>query len=732
MIHSVSPWTSVVQKNIDSSDKLFGLSTGEFVIEVRSTGDSIWAVVIWPKGGRVAFRVAFGINERFDTIDVQPQDGGCIIEARTRHGVYRTQVFALESERPLFRYTTTFKAAQPLLIPFWPRDIVPLTADGQVENTLGDIHVTQEGGRSGQLFFSFTKPATGSVFYLQNLSAVADVCEHCKIPATDTVGGKWPEMGFSFPVTPENPLPGSRELVISDAFVALSDQIPKKAPEITSMYLECLAAIYVHLPKPAVFHPDWPDIAEKTLEGLDYNKGCWTQTDEKPYLNAYVCDYKTPVEIMVQLAVLLPLREYLEWKGSTHRIYDDLTSGLEAFYNPEIKTVVRWHPAMEGLLDRSEEQKQEMVMDSWYLHHPLLNLSRLALQGDTVAKDLFLKSVDYATKVARHFDYDWPVFYKMTTLEVIKAETAPGEGGEKDVPGSYAHVMLQAYKLTKDEKYLREAKRAAKRLSGMSFDIFYQANNTAFSAGALLELYLETGDEDFLRTSYSCLAAIFRNAQLWECDYGHARNYQTFFAVFPLNDAPYTAAYEELEVFAALRNYLVLARDIEILPALRILIPEFMKYAMSRLAFYYPPLLPPEMLEDEVKTGEISKDLWIPIEDLQDGWTPSGGVGQEVYGAGIPFGIVVRQYLKLEPDLIVSFDYPFVRESKSGRSVVIHLLGADLFDNQLRVMRISKQWSDRFVVSVKRGSRFEPIQPEPASRGRGYKVKGNDRLRLEW
>ncbi len=672
------------------------------------------------------------MNVRFETVDVRPKDDGIVVEAVTRHGVYRINIFALDAALPLFRYTTSFKAAQPLLIPFWPRDIVPLTENGELENTFGNIHVLQEGGRSGQLFFSFTKPATGSVFYMQNLSAMSDVCEHCAIPATDTVGGSWPEMGFSFPVTTENPLPGGREFTISDAFVGLSDRIPKKAPEITSMYLEYLAAIYVQLPKPALFDHDWTDIAEKAIEGLDQNKGCWTQTGEKSYLNAYVCDYKTPVEIMVQLAVLLPLREYLEWKGETHRIYDELNSGLEAFYDPEIKTVVRWHPNMEGLLDRSEEQKQEMVMDSWYLHHPLLNLSRLALQGDKVAKDLFLNSVDYAIKVAHHFDYDWPVFYKMTTLEVIKAETIPGEGGEKDVPGSYAHVMLQAYKLTNDEKYLREAKKAAKRLFDMAFDIFYQANNTAFTAGVLLELYLETGDQDYLNTSYSCLAGIFRNVQLWESNYGHAKSYQTFFAVYPLNDAPYTAAYEELEVFAALRHYLVLARDTEILPALRILIPEFMKYALSRLAFYYPPLLPEEMLDEEIKTGEISKDLWVPIEDLQDGWTPSGGVGQEVYGAGIPFGLVARQYLKLEPDLVVSFDYPFSRVSKSGRSVVIQFLGDASLECHLRVARTSRQWSESFSVAVKQSAHFQPVNAATGSRGRTFSFKGNDRVRLEW
>ena len=124
-------------------------------------------------------------------------------------------------------------------------------------------------------------------------------------------------------------------------------------------------------------------------------------------------------------------------------------------------------------------------MDSWYLQHPLLNLSRLALKGDKEAEKLFLDSIDFAIKVAHKFNYEWPVFYKMDTLEVVKAETQPGKGGEKDVPGLYAHVMLQAWELTGEKRFLAEAEKAALKLRGLGFELFYQANNTSFSAGAL-------------------------------------------------------------------------------------------------------------------------------------------------------------------------------------------------------------------------------------------------------
>ncbi len=70
-------------------------------------------------------------------------------------------------------------------------------------------------------------------------------------------------------------------------------------------------------------------------------------------------------------------------------------------------------------------------MDSWYLHHPMLNLGRLAAKGDKPAAELFFRSLDFVIKVARHFKYEWPVFYNLDTLEVIKAETAPGRAAKK-------------------------------------------------------------------------------------------------------------------------------------------------------------------------------------------------------------------------------------------------------------------------------------------------------------
>jgi hypothetical protein len=196
-------------------------------------------------------------------------------------------------------------------------------------------------------------------------------------------------------------------------------------------YLDLLAAIYLVLPKPDTNYQPWPEILDKGLFDLQDSPGCWSQVDGNHYFNAYVCDYATPPEIMVQLAILLPLLDYVEWNDCQLQVMEKIKKGLPAFYDKKYGTIMRWHPKAADSLEGDEEQKQPLVMDAWYLHHPLLNLSRLALKGDEVAKKLFLDSLEFSIKVAHHFNYEWPVFYKMDTLEVVKAETAARQGRRK-------------------------------------------------------------------------------------------------------------------------------------------------------------------------------------------------------------------------------------------------------------------------------------------------------------
>ncbi len=727
-MHTVTPWSATAQADIENSEILLERKISSFTYQLYNTGDSLWITAIMPNSGKVAFRAAFAMNSCFEVSNLFDDQDSIVVILDSRLGSYEVRINFPDTAVPVLHYTTTFTAAVPLMIPFWPRDIIPLTKNGSVENTNGIIHMEQFGSRSGLLFASITKPKTGSFFYFQNLTSLSEYCEATQTESKNTVGGKWPEVGFQLPSTDKLPLPAGKAFILSDAYVILQTEVVNKPAVICEHFLNNLVKIYKVLQQPEIEYNNWPDIAKKVITDLTNNKGAWTQKNGIPYLNAYLCDYETPAESMVQLAVLIPFKEYEKWSDEKQPVCDDLIKGLPAFYDPKIKCINRWLPSLAQQLDGSEEQKKEMVMDSWYLHHPLMNLARLALHGNKTAEKLLLDSIDYVIRTAHHFDYKWPVFYNMETLEIIKKETAPGAGGENDVPGSYAHLMLLVYKLTKEKRYLKEAEKAAKKLEDLGVSILYQANNTAFAAGALLELYKITSKKLYLDLSYICLAGLFKNVQLYDCRYGFGKNYTNFFSIFPLNDAPYTAAYEELEVYAALSEYLIQAEDVQLLPAVKTLIPEFVKYAVNRIAYYYPPLLPKEMLSDEVKTGELQHDLWIPLEDLYNGWEKSGQVGQEVYGAGMAFGVVPRQYIKIDEDFLIFIDYPIMHQSKTGKSITIHLDGDKEMCCNLNILKLGKRSIKMTVFQDKELlSAFHKT-----AEMHDYKISGSGLVKIKW
>lgn len=733
-MNGISPWAAAAATELaETGYALFECSSGSFNFKAYQTSDSIWVATELPGGGRMAFRAVFSPGPNLEISRIKTNQTGADLWLSSDAGIFETSIWIEQGDVPVLRYTTALKAAKDLLIPFWPRDILATTKNGNTENTAGEIHASQWGTRTGFIYMSMTRPKSASIFYLQNLTALGDYCQQTQTSAGDTVGGTWPELGFALPAATEKPLQAGKKVTICDAFVAFGRQVPETEPDMIRQYLDLLARIYLFLPLPQTAYQHWPDILERGLKDLIDSPGCWTQVAGHQYFNAYVSDYQTPPEIMVQLAVLLPLLDYVEWSARDLEVMKTIKQGLPAFYDQKLGTITRWLPAAEDKLEGEEEQKQPGVMDSWYLHHPLLNLSRLALKGDEVCKQLFLNSLDYAIKVARHFKYEWPVFYKMDTLEVLKAETAEGMGGEKDVAGIYAHVMLQAWELTHEKRYMDEAEKAVQTLPGMGFQVFYQANNTAFSAGALLRLYKITKKEVYLNLSYMCLAGIFRNTQLWDCNYGYGKNLPTFFALFPLNDAPYTAVYEEQEVFCAMHDYLRHAEGVDILPSVRLLIAEYIRYLVDRAVYYYPTMLPSEMLEEKPKIGEVDPKLWIALEDLQDGWLKSGTVGQEVYGAGNAFGILPRHYLQVPGQkFMIYVDYPTSGfTARKGQNIHFSVLGDERLSCRMMIVKTGTRKLPDFKVTIN-GSKDTLLPVQVKDGNIEYIIQGNQDINISW
>src|SRR5690606_32536113 len=132
----------------------------------------------------------------------------------------------------------------------------------------------------------------------------------------------------------------------------------------------------------------------------------------------------------------------------------ELKRGLEKFHDAKFKTLRRYLPSVG-----EEQGKDPDAVDSWYLYHPMLNIGRLALDGDDKAKDLLLRSVDYGIEAAHHFEYAWPIMYKIQDFAVITA-ARDERFGQTDVGGIYAYVMLQCFELTGEDRFVEEARKA--------------------------------------------------------------------------------------------------------------------------------------------------------------------------------------------------------------------------------------------------------------------------------
>lgn len=567
-------------------------------------------------------------------------DGTLDLLLDTPAGVCSVKV-TFPNKKPLLRWETTLTPYYSTVIPYWPPDLYPVNENLMPLNTRGVVHTKQIGPRGALLYATLTRPESGSFLYMQNLTALNDYFSRTGTSAADRISDRWPELGFVLPACVDGCLRKDTPVRISDAFLMLSEAAPANEIESTRLFLDLYADLYLEYPRPVPTYRDWPRRVDETIHDLSHSPACTVKCNGRRYVLAYTGYENAPPESVVQLAVLLPLMEYARSRELKIPLIQELQANIPTFFNSRLGSVMRWLPSEEHLLKGEEEHLCPNVMDAWYLYHAYLNLARLAGYGDTTARNLFLQSLTYGIKVARHFNYHWPVLYDIYNFEVIRRERGPGLGGEADVGAQYIHVMQQAWELTHDQTFVQEAECAARALAGFGFNLGYQYNNTAFGAGGLLWLWRQTGKELYRQLSDNCMASLFQNFWLWECGYGYGKNFQSFMGLPPLRTAPYLALYEELEMLAAFHDYFDIAGE-DASPAARVLLPEYCKYLIDRAWYHYPGEIPREMLTEKTSKGILDRNLSIPVEDIRDGWERAGQVGQQVYGAAAPFVFATR------------------------------------------------------------------------------------------
>jgi len=485
-----------------------------------------------------------------------------------------------------------------------------------------------------------------------------------------------------------------------------------------------LGAVYRSLSLPPTEYRDWRQRAARTARHLDAAPEATVRHYGHRYIHPYT-DAEYP-DAMVQMSIVQALHDWGKWRGEVHPLEEEFKAGLGKFYDPKLETLRRYLPDVG-------DDKDADAVDSWYLYHPLLNLGKLALDGDAKARRLFLKSLPYAIRAARHFTYKWPIQYKITDFSVI-TETAGADGrGQTDVGGIYAWVMLEAFELTDEKLYLDEACAAIDTAVGLGFDINYQANLTAWGAAACMRLWRVTGRDVYREQSYVYLASFFHHTEIWESEIGLAVHHRNFLDATCLQDAPYMAIYECFDSFAAFEHYLAdSGPDLE--PAARMLISEYCRYALDRAWFYYPDALPAEAVSDEQRPGNGRMDptLSFPVEDLYADGRPAGQVGQEVYGAGAAFIFATRAFHRVDGAPFDLYCDHFVRalERMAPARLSLRLDGGEGCTARLSFVRKSRNELPAIRVAAADG---DAIRPDGKSGDRlDFLVPANGSLLLSW
>jgi hypothetical protein len=230
----------------------------------------------------------------------------------------------------------------------------------------------------------------------------------------------------------------------------------------------------------------WKEFASGTAEDLQDKASAQVEVQGHIGLRAYVKassqlwkDAPDNFELMTIADVLWPSLLYLRLhpSASFQRECDDLLEDLPAFYHPDTHSI-------SNDLARGKDERA----DSWYpfenslIKYPMIG----SLAGSKETTDHFLDAFRTAQKMAGEYNYLFPIYYQVASLE------AEGAGTNYAVGGLYAWAAILANKLTGDQQYLEEARRAIHVLYTVPPErLFHEPQELAYGALAAAELGLE-------------------------------------------------------------------------------------------------------------------------------------------------------------------------------------------------------------------------------------------------
>ncbi|HXM96169.1 MAG TPA: hypothetical protein VOA64_18260 [Candidatus Dormibacteraeota bacterium] len=227
----------------------------------------------------------------------------------------------------------------------------------------------------------------------------------------------------------------------------------------------------------------WKEFAAGTVEDLQDKSSAQITVSGHTGLRAYVKassrvwnDSADNFELMTIADVLWPSLLYLKLHPlpSFEQECKDLLADLPSFYRRDTHSI-----------SNDFTRKPDERADSWY---PFENgLVKYPMIG-TLAKckevtDHFLDAFETAQKMAHEYNYLFPIYYQVASLR------AEGAGTNYAIGGLYAWAGILAQRLTGEERYLKEARRAIEVMYTVPADrLFHEPQELAYGALAAAEL----------------------------------------------------------------------------------------------------------------------------------------------------------------------------------------------------------------------------------------------------
>jgi hypothetical protein len=229
----------------------------------------------------------------------------------------------------------------------------------------------------------------------------------------------------------------------------------------------------------------WKDFAAGTVEDLQQKDLTEVQVSGHLGLRAYVKEssqiWKQPsdnFELMSVADILWPSLLYLKLHPSSayQRHCEQLVAGLPSFYHSDS------HSISNDFVRPKDER-----MDSWYpfenglIKYPMIG----TLTGSKEIVSNFLDAFETARKMAQRYDYLFPIYYRVSDLG------SEGAGTNYAIGGLYAWAAILGHRLTTEQGYLEEARRAIRALHTVPSErLFHEPQELAFGALAAAELGL--------------------------------------------------------------------------------------------------------------------------------------------------------------------------------------------------------------------------------------------------